>query len=80
MSARRNAGVAAVWAILAVALWWLSRDSIRVLPPATDPPVEGYLEQTVTTTWMLLAATVAAGMSLVFTTLAILRSAGRAVR
>lgn len=76
MSARRSAGVAVVWAILAIVLWWLSKDSIRVVPPATDPPVEGQLEQTVTITWMLLAATVAAGMSLVFTTLAILRGAG----
>ncbi|GLB63529.1 hypothetical protein NCCP2495_14080 [Dietzia sp. NCCP-2495] len=80
MSARRNAGVAVVWAILAVVLWWLSKGSIRVLPPATDPPVEGYLEQSVTTTWMLLAATVAAGMSLLFTTLAILRGAGLKAR
>lgn len=79
MSARRSTVLAAVAAILAILLWWLSRGTAEVLPPATDPPVDGSVERVVTTTWMLLAATLAAGISMVFATLAIL-SAGRSQR
>ena len=48
---------------LAVALWWLSRDGVMVLPPVTEPPVEGMIERVRSTTWLLLAATASAGAS-----------------
>ena len=73
MTARRQAIAAAVAAILAIILWWLSRGTVEVLPPVVDPPVEGSVQRTVTTTWLLLAATVMAGLSMVLATLAIVR-------
>lgn len=74
MSARRSVVVALVAAVLAVALWWLSRGAVEVPAPEVDPPVEGSVSRTVTTTWLLMAATVAAGISMVFATLASIRT------
>ncbi|UVE96519.1 hypothetical protein [Dietzia sp. B32] len=73
MSSRRLAVAAVATAVLAVALWWLSRDVVAVAPPIVDPPVEGSLDRLRTDTRLLLAAAVAAGMAMVLTTLAILR-------
>ena len=78
MSARRHAILAVVAAVLAVVLWWLSRDVVTIPAPQVDPPVEGLIERTATTTWLLLCATVSAGLAMVLTTLAIL--AGRTRR
>lgn len=78
MIARRHAVGAAAFAVLAVVLWWLSRDTVDVLPPVLEPPVEGFIRRTVTTTWLLLAATVAAGLAMVLATLAVLRRYPRA--
>nr|WP_241724419.1 hypothetical protein [Dietzia sp. E1] len=58
-------------------MWWLSRDVVSVLPPVVDPPVEGPIERVLTDTRLLLAATVLAGLTLVLTTLAILRRSPR---
>ena len=66
-----------VTAALAVLLWWLSRDVVSVLPPVVDPPVEGPIERVRTDTRLLFAATVLAGLTLVLTTLAILRRSPR---
>lgn len=73
MTARRQAAAAIVAGVLAVVLWWLSRGTVEVLPPAVDPPVEGAVQRTVTTTWLLLSATVAAGVAMVLATLAAVR-------
>ncbi len=78
MSARRHALGAAAFAVLAVLLWWLSRNPVDVFPPVLDPPVDGSIRRTVTTTWLLLAATVAAGLAMVLATLAVLRRYPRA--
>lgn len=77
MSARRHAILAAVAAVLAVVLWWLSRDVVAVPAPQVDPPVDGLIERTLTTTWLLLSATVSAGLAMVLTTLAILEGRTR---
>lgn len=74
MTARRHAILAAVAVVLAVLLWWLSRDVVAVPAPPVDPPVEGLIERTRTTTWLLLSATVSAGLAMVFATLAILNT------
>lgn len=76
MTARRQAVGAVLAAVLAVVLWWLSRGTVEVLPPAVDPPVEGMVQRGVTTTWLLLSATVTAGVAMVLATLALVR--GRA--
>lgn len=73
MIARRLAVTAIVVGVLAVVLWWLSRGTVEVLPPAVDPPVEGTVQRTVTTSWLLLSATVAAGVAMVLATLATVR-------
>lgn len=62
---------------LAVALWWLSRDGVMVLPPVTEPPVEGMIERVRSTTWLLLAATASAGVAMVLGTLAALAALRR---
>lgn len=80
MTARRHAILAVVAAVLAVVLWWLSRDMVAVAPPAVDPPVEGLIERTRTTTWLLLSATVSAGLAMVLGTLAILSGGPRGSR
>lgn len=77
MSSRRLAVVAATTAALAVLLWWLSRDVIVVAPPVLDPPVEGTIERVSTSTALLLAATVMAGLAMVSATLAVLRRSPR---
>ena len=77
MTARRPAIGAAVAAVLAIILWWLSRGTVEVLPPVVDPPVEGSVQRAVTTTWLLLAATVAAGLAMVLATLALVRGRSR---
>ena len=41
MTARRHAVLAVTAAVLAVMLWWLSRDLVAVRPPEVDPPVDG---------------------------------------
>lgn len=76
MSARRQAVLAAATAVLAVVLWWLSRDLVAVQPPEMDPPLEGTLLRTYSDPWLLLAATLAAGVSMVLATLAILTGSG----
>lgn len=73
MTARRHAVLAAAAAILAVLLWWLSRDLVSVQPPTVDPPVDGPILRTYTEPWLLLAATLSAGVAMVSTTLALLR-------
>lgn len=73
MTTRRQVVGAVLAAVLAVVLWWLSRGTVEVLPPAADPPVEGSVQRVVTTTWLLLSATVAAGVAMVLATLAIVR-------
>ena len=77
MSSRRLAVAAVATAVLAVVLWWLSRDVMSVAPPVVDPPVEGSLDRVVTDTRLLLAAAVMAGLTLVFTTHAVLRRTPR---
>lgn len=73
MTARRHTVAAALIAVLAAVLWWLSRGTVEVHPPAVEPPVEGDVRRTVTTTWLLLSATVSAGIAMVLATLAIVR-------
>lgn len=73
MTARRHAVGAMLAAVVAIVLWWLSRGTVEVLPPAVDPPVEGTVQRTVTTTWLLLSATVSAGIAMVLATLALVR-------
>lgn len=73
MTARRQAVGAILAAGLAILLWWLSRGTVEVLPPAVDPPVEGTVQRAATTTWLLLSATVAAGVAMVLATLALVR-------
>lgn len=80
MTARRHAILAVLAAVLAVVLWWLSRDVVVVAPPPVDPPVEGPIEQSHTKTWLLLAATVSAGLAMVLATLAILSGRPRGSR
>lgn len=80
MTARRHAILAVLAAVLAVVLWWLSRDVVVVAPPPVDPPVEGLIERTRTTTWLLLSATVSAGLAMVLATLAILSGRPRGSR
>ena len=77
MSARRHAAVAVVAAVLAVVLWWVSRDVVVVEPPVLDPPVEGMIEVVLARPWPLLAATVLAAVAMVSATLAVLRGAAR---
>lgn len=72
MSARRHAVLAVTAAVLAVVLWWLSRDLVAVRPPVVDPPVEGVILRTYTEPWLLLAATLSAALAMVSTTLAVL--------
>ncbi|WP_216693036.1 hypothetical protein [Dietzia psychralcaliphila] len=72
MTARRHAVLAVAAAVLAVVLWWLSRDLVAVRPPVVDPPVEGVILRTYTEPWLLLAATLSAGLAMVSTTLAVL--------
>jgi hypothetical protein len=73
VSARRHALLAAVAAVLAVVLWWLARDLVAELPPALDPPVEGSIIRTRTDPWLLLGATLSAGVAMVSATVAVLR-------
>lgn len=77
MTARRHAILSALAAVLAVLLWWLSRDVVAVPAPSVDPPVEGLIERTQTTTWLLLAATFSAGVAMVLATQAILKASPR---
>ena len=77
MSSRRLAVAAVVTAVLAVLLWWLSRDIMVVAPPVVDPPVDGSIERVRTDTRLLLVATVMAGLTMVLTTLAVLRRTPR---
>ncbi|MEH6820712.1 MAG: hypothetical protein V7706_12280 [Dietzia psychralcaliphila] len=72
MTARRHAVLAVAAAVLAVVLWWLSRDLVAVRPPVVDPPVEGVILRTYTEPWLLLAATLSAALAMVSTTLAVL--------
>ncbi|MDX2358878.1 hypothetical protein [Dietzia sp. PP-33] len=72
MSARRHALRAVVAAVLAVVLWWLSRDFVAVRPPEVDPPVEGMILRIHTEPWLLMAAALAAGLAMVSATLAVL--------
>lgn len=73
MTARRYAALAVVAGVLAAVLWWLARDLVAVEPPAVDPPARSPILRTYTDPRLLLAATVAAGVAMVATTLAILR-------
>ena len=73
MTARRYAVLAAVAGVLAVVLWWLSRDLVAVEPPVVDPPVRGPILRTYSDPRLLLAATMAAGVAMVSATLAFLR-------
>ena len=77
MSARRHAALAVVAAVLAVALWWVSREVVVVEPPELDPPVQGAIELVLARPWPLLAATVLAAVAMVSATLAVLRGAAR---
>lgn len=77
MSARRHAVLAVTAAVLAVVLWWLSRDLVAVRPPQVDPPVDGVILRTYTEPWLLLAATLSAGVAMVSTTLALLTRGSR---
>ncbi|MBB1053719.1 hypothetical protein [Dietzia sp. B44] len=72
MTARRHAVIAVTAALLAVVLWWLSRDLVAVRPPEVDPPVDGVILRTYTEPWLLLAATLSAGIAMVSATLAVL--------
>ena len=74
---RRLALAAALAWVLAVLLWWLSRDVVAGLPPTLDPPVEGLVDRTATEPGLLLLATIAAGVGMVLTTLTIHRIAPR---
>ncbi|MFN3602119.1 MAG: hypothetical protein ACK4UY_12100 [Dietzia sp.] len=71
MTPRRHAVLAVTAAVLAVVLWWLSRDLVAVRPPEVDPPVDGVILRTYTEPWLLLAATLSAGVAMVSTTLAV---------
>lgn len=77
MTARRLAVLAAAAAILAVVLWWLSRDLVAVQPPVVDPPVDGPILRTYSEPWLLLAAALTAGVAMVAATLALLRRSPR---
>ena len=77
MSSRHLAVAAVTCAVLAVVLWWLARDIVAGAPPVIDPPVEGSIERIRTDTRLLLAATVMGGLTMVLTTLAVLRRAPR---
>ena len=77
MSARRHAALAVVAAVLAVALWWVSREVVVVEPPELDPPVQGTIELVLARPWPLLAATVLAAVAMVSATLAVLRGTAR---
>lgn len=80
MTPRRHAILSVLAAGLAVLLWWLSRDVVAVPAPPVDPPVEGLIERTRTTTWLLLSATVSAGVAMVLATQAILKASPRKSR
>nr|WP_187700253.1 MULTISPECIES: hypothetical protein [Dietzia] len=58
-------------------MWWFARDIVTGAPPVIDPPVEGSIERIYTDPRLLLAATVLAGLTMVLTTLAVLRRAPR---
>lgn len=77
MTARRHALLAAAATILAVVLWWLSRDLVAVQAPTVDPPVDGLILRTYTEPWLLLAATLSAGVAMVSATPALLRRSPR---
>ncbi|WP_440220218.1 hypothetical protein [Dietzia sp. MNB45] len=78
MNSRRFGVAAVACAVLAVVLWWFARDIVTGAPPVIDPPVEGSIERIHTDPRLLLAATVLAGLTMVLTTLAVLRRAPRA--
>lgn len=80
MRSRHQALVAVLAAVLAVVLWVLSRGTVEVIPPAVEPPVEGVVQRSVTDPWLLVAATVSAGVAMVFATLAILRITSQQAR
>lgn len=73
MTARRHAVLAVLAVVLAVVLWWLSRDLVAVEPPVVDPPANGPILRTVSNPWLLLAAAAATGVAMVSATLAFLR-------
>ncbi|MDV8001532.1 hypothetical protein [Rhodococcus sp. IEGM 1408] len=73
MTARRYAVLAVAAAVLAAVLWWLSRDLVPVEAPAVDPPARSPILRTYSDPWLLLAATVSAGVAIVSATLAVLR-------
>nr|WP_187353693.1 hypothetical protein [Dietzia kunjamensis] len=58
-------------------MWWFARDIVTGAPPVIDPPVEDSIERIHTDPRLLLAATVLAGLTMVLTTLAVLRRAPR---
>ena len=79
MTVRHHAVLAGVAAVLAVVLWWLARDVVSVLPPEVDPPVEGAITRIHTDRWLLLAATVSAGISMVAATRALVDGGPRPI-
>lgn len=73
MTTRRHAALSALAAVLAVVLWWLSRDLVAVEPPVVDPPADGPILRSEFDPWLLLAAAAATGVAMVSATLAFLR-------